>query len=60
MPWRRLCPCGSGLERWELRDARGLFCCFICAECEERKRRAFRSEAVTDPNYPANEAIDDD
>lgn len=60
MPWRRLCPCGSGHERWELRDARGLFCCFVCQDCAARKRLAFRPEIFTDPNYVTEEAIDDE
>jgi hypothetical protein len=55
-----MCPCGSGLDRWELRDARGIFCCFVCAECEHRKRSAFRPKVFTDPNYAVDEDVDND
>jgi hypothetical protein len=37
----RLCPCGSGHERYELRDAAGIFCAFVCDSCEEEKRSRF-------------------
>jgi hypothetical protein len=37
----RPCPCGSGLSRFELHDAAGIFCTFICDECEDEKRAKF-------------------
>lgn len=37
----KVCPCGSGLERDELTDAAGIFCCFTCAKCEREKRAKF-------------------
>jgi hypothetical protein len=37
----RECPCGSGHERYELRDAAGIFCTFVCEKCEGEKRKRF-------------------
>jgi len=37
----KLCPCGSGLERYELKDAAGIFCTFVCDKCEDEKRKRF-------------------
>jgi hypothetical protein len=31
------CPCGSGKERFDLTDSAGIFCCFICDDCEAEK-----------------------
>jgi hypothetical protein len=56
----KLCPCGSGLPRRELKDARGIFCTFVCDKCEAENRSRFRADIFTDPNYPAAEPIDDD
>ena len=56
----KLCPCGSGQPRRELLDARGLFCTFICDQCEAEKRAEFRADIFTDPNYWHDEPIDDE
>lgn len=55
----KLCPCGSGQPREELRDARGMFCTFICDRCEREKRGRYRADVFDDPQYPADEPIDD-
>lgn len=54
------CNCGSGLERRELRDARGIFCTFICDSCEERKREEFRSDIFEDSNYWTDEPVEEE
>ena len=36
--------CGSGEPRRELKDARGIFCTFVCDKCEEEKRSHFRPD----------------
>jgi hypothetical protein len=54
-----LCHCGSGKYRRELKDARGIFCTFVCDDCERRRRAEFLPEIFTDPNYHADEPIDD-
>ena len=52
------CNCGSGKPRRELRDARGIFCTFVCDKCEARKRAEFRPE-IFEGLYEADEPIDD-
>lgn len=37
----RTCLCGSGLSRFEIVDAAGIFCTFACDRCEEEKRKKF-------------------
>jgi hypothetical protein len=56
----KICPCGSGLHRRELKDARGIFCTFVCDKCEAAKKRNFRPDIFTDPNYPTVESVDED
>lgn len=52
------CPCGSGLLRYDLLDARGIFCAFVCTQCEERKRAKYRQDIFTDSNYWSDEPIE--
>jgi transcription elongation factor Elf1 len=54
------CFCGSGLPRRELVDARGIFCAFVCDNCEERQRAEFRPEIFKDSNYETDEPIEED
>lgn len=51
--------CDRG-TRWELRDARGIFCCFVCDKCEKQKREKYRVEIFTDPNYETSEAVEEE
>jgi hypothetical protein len=51
------CRCGSGLEKYGLFDARGIFCCYVCEACERDQKRRYRPEIFTDPNYWALEDI---
>lgn len=51
--------CDRGARR-SLYDARGIFCCYVCPVCEDDKRRRYRADVLTDPNYEADEAIDDE
>lgn len=37
----QLCRCGSGLDRYQLNDAAGIFCCYVCHHCEVEKRNQF-------------------
>ena len=52
------CTCGSDEPRRELVDARNIFCCFVCDDCEGDKRRRYRPEALDDPGYEAGEPIE--
>jgi hypothetical protein len=54
------CPCGSGQSRFDLTDARGIFCCYVCDACEDEKRKRYRPDVLTDPNYEASEPIEED
>lgn len=57
---RRPCPCGSGLpSSWQY-DARGIELCRTCNQCRVEKLKAYRPDVLSDPNYWADEAIDDD
>jgi hypothetical protein len=47
-------------ERYELRDARGIFCCFVCPHCEAEKRKRYRSDIFTGGNYWHDEPIEED
>lgn len=42
------CNCGSGLDRRDLLDAAGIFCCFVCDKCEPAQRRKYRA-AIFEP-----------
>jgi len=55
-----LCPCGSGQDRDELSDARGIFCAFVCGDCEATKRAKYRPEIFASASYAHDEPIDDD
>ena len=59
-PILRLCACGSGQPRRDLRDAHGIFCNFVCDACEARKRTAYDPRIFNAATYPADEAIDND
>lgn len=56
----KLCSCGSGEGRTALYDARGIFCAYVCSQCEARVMKTYRIDIFTDPNYACNEAIDED
>lgn len=36
-----LCNCGSGKERFALVDAAGIFCRYVCDDCEEQQRARY-------------------
>jgi len=50
--------CDRGQSR-PLTDARGIFCCYICPQCEAEKRSRFRVAIFTDPNYEADDLCED-
>ena len=56
----RDCPCGSGLIRRDLTDARGIFCAIVCDDCEAKKRARYRPDVFNNGSYWADEPIDDD
>lgn len=56
----RHCPCGSGNFPEAQFDARDIFMCYTCEECETDKLKTYRRDILTDPNYYADEDIDGD
>jgi hypothetical protein len=56
----RPCPCGSEEPRREMVDARGIFCTFVCDQCEDEKRSHFRADIFEDADYWHDEPIDED
>ena len=54
------CPCGSGEPRRELVDARGIFSTFVCDRCESQRSKEFRPEIFSNPNYHADEPIEEE
>jgi hypothetical protein len=54
------CPCGSGHERYELRDAAGIFCAFVCEKCEDERRSRFNPIIFDGETYYAVTGDEDD
>jgi hypothetical protein len=52
-----LCSCGSGKEREELNDARGIFVAYVCSKCEKKVKAKYRPEIFTGAYY-ADELIE--
>jgi hypothetical protein len=47
-------------EKMAQYDARGIFLCYTCDKCHETKMSRYRPEVLTNPNYYADEAIEED
>ena len=54
----KLCNCGSGLERFPVDDARGIFVFFSCDKCDAEKRSGYRPEIFSNPTYWTSEPIE--
>ena len=55
----RECNCGSGKEREEVVDARGIFVTYVCPDCRKEKLAGYRPEIFSDPDYDTyDECID--
>jgi len=52
------CTCGSGLSFDRLYDARGIYCCRYCPECESTQRSKYRLDVLEDSNYECDEEIE--
>lgn len=49
------CSCGSGEDRYELVDAAGIFCAYVCTTCEAKKKATFNPRIFSDwydPDQP--------
>lgn len=47
-------------ERYMLYDARGIPCGYVCDVCEDEVAKKYRVDVMTDSNYAADEAIEED
>jgi len=56
----RPCPCGSGRDSTWQNDARGIPLCRTCTKCHKAKMQRYRPDVLADPNYWADEAIEED
>jgi hypothetical protein len=54
------CPCGSGKTSWWENDARGIPLARVCEDCKQDRLKGYRPEVLTDPNYEADEPIEED
>ena len=57
---RKTCRCGSGEDHYPLMDARGIFCGYVCSQCETQYKKKFRPEVFTNPNYWTTENVEED
>jgi hypothetical protein len=55
----KLCFCGSMKPKHPLIDARGIFCTYVCDNCEKDKRKGYRVDVLNNRNYWHDEPIDD-
>ena len=42
------CGCGSGEQKEEVCDARGIFVAYVCSECREQRLAGYRPDIFTD------------
>lgn len=52
------CSCGSGKDKYPINDGYGIFLCYVCEECEERKLATYRPDIME--RYETDEQIEDD
>jgi hypothetical protein len=57
---RRPCPCGSGERSYWVNDARGIPLFRGCRVCESGKKQGYRRDVLTNPNYHADEPIEEE
>jgi hypothetical protein len=46
----KLCRCESGLERYELTDAAGIFCAYVCENCEAEEKKKWNPQIFRSPS----------
>ena len=52
------CTCGSKKWSWIEFDARGIYLCRVCEDCEKRKLGVYRDEVLINPAYEVDEPIE--
>lgn len=53
------CNCGSHKGRYELRDAAGIFCAYVCEDCEAEKRKTYNPAIFESTRYAASGSEED-
>ena len=53
-----MCNCGSGLEREEVCDSRGICVACVCDKCREERLSHYRPDIFTNSNYWTDEPIE--
>jgi hypothetical protein len=56
----KVCRCGSNKPRYELRDAAGIFCTFVCDDCETTARKKFNPQIFDSGTNYAQSGSEDD
>jgi len=56
----RKCSCGSGKSSSWQHDARGIPLCRTCEDCHQTKIATYRPDVLTNPNYAADEPIEEE
>lgn len=54
----RKCDCESGLDRYALKDGYGIFLCYACQKCEEKRLSRYRPDIMSE--YECDEPIEPD
>ena len=49
----RPCSCGSGKTHYPLLDAAGIFCTYVCEDCEKSKRAGYDPNIFKSGSYYA-------
>jgi len=53
------CLCGSGLPKFAIHDARGIFLTYVCDRCRKDKLSKYRKEVMENHDYDADEDIEE-
>ena len=57
---RNPCKCGSGKERYALKDAAGIFCDYVCEACESRERKRWNPQIFVEGSPYSRSGDEDD
>lgn len=56
----KLCNCGSGKARYDLKDAAGIFCTYVCEDCEDTVRKRYNPDIFRPDSTYALSGEEDD
>ena len=58
MKHREICTCGSGLRTDAMHDGYGIFLCYVCPKCRDKKLAGYRHDIFE--RYDADEPIEEE